>query len=165
MSTTTIELSLSRADPPHQQNNRADLRADRSVLLSSSATMGTSLSTPSPVRALITQFDRLELCSKDKKKQQQSEELADTEKATVITQPTSNSTAASISTDGIASKPKNSVDQSEVTVISVESEELKPVEVPDVQDGGDTLPDDVKKAGRCLFLSYFLCYSEFSTSF
>lgn len=48
----------------HQYNKEP--RADRSVLLSSTA-MGASLSTPSPVRALIGQFDRLQLCSKEKK--------------------------------------------------------------------------------------------------
>ncbi|CAJ0598211.1 unnamed protein product [Cylicocyclus nassatus] len=46
---------------PRNDNNDKEPRFGRSPLA-----MGASLSTPSPVRALIGQFDRLQLCSKDK---------------------------------------------------------------------------------------------------
>ncbi|VDO88260.1 unnamed protein product [Heligmosomoides polygyrus] len=81
----------------HQYNKEP--RADRSVLLSSTA-MGASLSTPSPVRALIGQFDRLQLCSKEKKNvDEETSELPAKTPVIVSHQPTPISTAQSGSTE------------------------------------------------------------------
>uniref|UniRef100_A0A7I4Y9R4 Disks large-associated protein 1 n=1 Tax=Haemonchus contortus TaxID=6289 RepID=A0A7I4Y9R4_HAECO len=76
-----FEHSTPDRDEELHQNN-SEPRANRSVLA-----MGTSLSTPSPVKALIGQFDRLQLCSKEKKNV--DDETPEPSKAPVVTQPTS----------------------------------------------------------------------------
>ncbi|KAL6728034.1 hypothetical protein Aduo_009846 [Ancylostoma duodenale] len=73
-----------RNEPVHQQNDK-ESRAVRSPLA-----MGASLSTPSPVRALIGQFDRLQLCSKDKDdvEKENAEPVKQNIQQTIVTQPT-----------------------------------------------------------------------------
>ncbi|EYB90271.1 hypothetical protein Y032_0222g2640 [Ancylostoma ceylanicum] len=74
----------SRNEPVHHQNDK-ESRAIRSPLA-----MGASLSTPSPVRALIGQFDRLQLCSKDKDdvEKENTEPVKQNIQPTIVTQPT-----------------------------------------------------------------------------
>lgn len=74
-----------RNEPVQHQNDK-ELRAVRSPLA-----MGASLSTPSPVRALIGQFDRLQLCSKDKDdvEKENAEPVKQNIPQTIVTQPVS----------------------------------------------------------------------------
>ncbi|KAK6028853.1 guanylate-kinase-associated protein [Ostertagia ostertagi] len=104
--------------------------------------MGSSFSTPSPVKALIGQFDRLQLCSKEKKRV--DDDTSESSKAPVVSQPTSSSVTDTIT---VSTATPFSLDVS--TMSEITQEQLKKGDsYNDVPEENCVVPaSSVKKSG------------------
>ncbi|KAK5977244.1 hypothetical protein GCK32_002754 [Trichostrongylus colubriformis] len=142
MGRSIVERRLGLFEKSPQDRNEAlhqtdsELRVDRSVLA-----MGTSFSTPSPIKALIGQFDRLQLCSKEKKN---VDDYTEPTKTSVITQPTSSSVTEKTA---VSTAAPDSLEVSTMSAIIQEVPKKVQSSSDIIEDDGEVSASTAKKFG------------------